>query len=68
MEVSDTKEVRVYTGVYMRLRLIQLLGISKAARVASIVYQSIQTLVPVPDLYPLHKGVWKWQRQVLARN
>jgi len=49
MEVSDTKDVRVYTGVYMRLRLIQLLGISKAARVASIVYQSIQPLVPVQE-------------------
>jgi hypothetical protein len=49
MEVSDTKDVRVYTGVYMRLRLIQLLGISKAARVASIVYQSLQPLVPVQE-------------------
>lgn len=49
MEVSDTKDVRVYTGVFMRLRLMQLLGISKAARVASIVYQSLQPLVPVQE-------------------
>ena len=49
MEVSDSKEVKVYTGVMMRLRLIQLLGISKAARVASIVHQSLQPLAPVQE-------------------
>ena len=48
LEVSDDgKDIQVYSGVYMRLRLIQLLGITKAWRIVSLVYQSVKPLLPV---------------------
>lgn len=47
MEVSDDKSIRVYGGVNMRLRLIQLLGISRAWRITSVVYGSINPQVSV---------------------
>ncbi len=50
LEVPDDQEnIRVYTGVLMRLRLIQLLGITSAWQVASLVYQSIRPLYSFQD-------------------
>ncbi len=50
LEVSeDGEEIRVYNGVFMRLRLIQLLGISKSWRVLSSVYQSVNTTISAPE-------------------
>ncbi len=46
MEVSGNgKDIKVYAGVLMRLRLVQLLGIHKAWRVATIMYRSTHILV-----------------------
>lgn len=50
LEVSgDGQDVKVYHGVFMRLRLIQLLGISKAWRVASMVYKSVPTMASLQE-------------------
>lgn len=50
LEVSDGgKDIKVYSGVYMRLRLIQVLGIFKACRVASVVYKSVNPVIPAPE-------------------
>lgn len=48
LEVSeDDKDIQVHSGLLMRFRLIQLLGINKALNVASVVYKSIR---PAMDL------------------
>ncbi|MDE0077488.1 MAG: hypothetical protein OXO50_08215 [Caldilineaceae bacterium] len=50
LEVSDDgKDIKIYAGVLMRLRLIQLLGISKAWRVATIMYRSTHVLVSLQE-------------------
>lgn len=50
LEVSDDgKDVKAYAGVPMRIRLLQLLGIPKAFRLASIMYQSTRPLVDLQD-------------------
>ncbi len=46
MEVSADKNISVYAGINMRLRLMQTLGISKALRVASLVYDSTHPALP----------------------
>ncbi len=50
MEVSDDRmDVKVYNGVLMRLRLIQLLGIKRAWDVAQIVHRSLKTTYSFQD-------------------
>lgn len=50
LEVSDDgQSIQVYSGVNMRLRLIQLLGIAKAWSVGSLVYGSIKPQIPVQE-------------------
>ena len=50
LEVSDNGEsIQVYSGVHMRLRLIQLLGIAKTWRVASLVYGSVKPQIPAQE-------------------
>ena len=41
---KDGEAALIFSGVFMRLRLIQLLGISKAWRIASMVHQSVRPL------------------------
>ena len=50
MEVSeDGENIQVYTGVLMRLRLIQILGITTAWRVVSLVYQSVRPVISISE-------------------
>ena len=50
LEVSDDgKDVKVYTGVNMRIRLLQLIGIPRAFRIASIMFKSTQSLIDRQD-------------------
>lgn len=40
----DGKDIQIFAGVFMRLRLVQLLGIRRAWRVASLEYGSVRDL------------------------
>jgi len=50
LEISDDGEnIQVYSGVMMRLRLIQLLGISRSWQVASLVHRALQPVYPFQE-------------------
>ena len=43
------QDIRVYSGVTMRLRMIQVLGVSRALRVANLVYKATRPHHPVEN-------------------
>ena len=50
MEVSeDEQDIHVYTGVNLRLRLIQVMGVSKALSIGNLIFKSSQSTHPVED-------------------